>query len=827
MISQRPSLPLHLVAAIVAALLAATAHASAQNIVTIDATAPQRTPQPVAAHLGADRSPSGETIGVNSEYLTRNGKPWLPVMGEFHYSRYPRGQWQTELEKMKAAGVGIVSTYVIWIHHEETEGSFDWTGQRDLRAFAELCAREGLYLYPRIGPWAHAEARNGGLPDWVLTNSPVRQNDPVYLREVAAFYQQIGEQLHGLMWKDGGPVIGIQLENEYREHGPGKGAEHLHTLKKLALDAGLDVPLYTVTGWDGAVIPLDAALPVFGGYPDAPWDGSPKQLPAPDVYAFRFENRAAGSMGAIGGSGQGAASAYAGTPFLTAEIGGGVEDTYFRRPALNADDVAAVAPVMLGSGANLLGFYMFHGGRNPDGGPITLQESQRTGYPTDVPVKGYDFQAPLGEFGQERESLNKLKLVNYFLEDFGGELAPMQVHAPAATPASPADLSMPRVAARTAGDAGFLFVNNHIRNATSRRYGGFQVRLKLPEGELRVPATPIDLKPGVYGIWPVNLRLGEATLRYSTAQLFQRIHRAGRTYTYFFAIPGVEPEFLFVAGTKLPAGDRNIRIQPTAQGLIVRPQLGATKTLDLPGAETIVLLTEPEAEEIWRGDAPGLLVQSKAAAFSHGKRWTLEQTGDPHFGFRIFDAEAKVTSHDAHVSRGPANGLFRSWSASLPAIDLPVRLTMSKPAGPIPPYTMGKSFPWRKQPVPLAPDAPDFERAAAWTISLPAIPLRPELAGALLRVRYQGDAARLYAGNQLLDDNFWNGAPWEIGVTQTGVETAVPSTLQLRILPLPRSHPMFLEGTVAPRFRDGKALELDSVALTPVYQFSFTLSDDR
>ena len=69
---------------------------------------------------------------------------------------------------MKAAGVNVISAYVIWIHHEEIQGQFDWTDQRDLRAFAQLCARHGMYLIARIGPWDHAEVRNGGLPDWVL-----------------------------------------------------------------------------------------------------------------------------------------------------------------------------------------------------------------------------------------------------------------------------------------------------------------------------------------------------------------------------------------------------------------------------------------------------------------------------------------------------------------------------------------------------------------------------------------------------------------------------------------------------------------------------------
>jgi beta-galactosidase len=89
-------------------------------------------------------------------------------MGEFHFSRYPRDDWEDELRKMKAGGIDIAAAYNFWIHHEEIEGRFDRTGNRDLRHFTELCARVDLFCYPRIGPWAHGEARNGGFPDWLL-----------------------------------------------------------------------------------------------------------------------------------------------------------------------------------------------------------------------------------------------------------------------------------------------------------------------------------------------------------------------------------------------------------------------------------------------------------------------------------------------------------------------------------------------------------------------------------------------------------------------------------------------------------------------------------
>lgn len=255
-------------------------HAQA-NVVVIDATTADEPVHAVAAKLGTSRNPAGHTIGVNSQSLVFDGKPWIPVMGELHYSRVPESRWEEDILRMKSAGVTIVSSYVIWIHHEQDDSHFIWTGNKDLRRFAELCSRHGMYFYPRIGPWAHGEVRNGGLPDWVAAQEHTRENEARYLKEVNTFYQQIGEQLKGLYWKDGGSIIGLQIENEYRATGPGKGSEHIRTLKTMALAAGMDVPLYTVTGWDGAAIPLDATLPVFGGYVDAPWDGSPEALPHP------------------------------------------------------------------------------------------------------------------------------------------------------------------------------------------------------------------------------------------------------------------------------------------------------------------------------------------------------------------------------------------------------------------------------------------------------------------------------------------------------------------------------------------------------------------
>ncbi len=237
-----------------------------------------------AGHLrlgGSD--PAGNRLAVTNTYVTWNDRPYFLISGEFHYSRFPESEWETELLKIKAGGVNTVATYIFWSCHEEQPGVFDWSGSKNLRRFVELCGCHKLHVIIRIGPFAHGEWRNGGLPDW-LYGQPfeVRSNAPGYLAYVERFYHAIEAQVHGLLFREGGPILGIQLENEYMHAGAPwevveqnrpvewitaghEGAAHLSALKKLAHQAGLEAPLYLVTAWGSPIIE-DETLPVYGGY---------------------------------------------------------------------------------------------------------------------------------------------------------------------------------------------------------------------------------------------------------------------------------------------------------------------------------------------------------------------------------------------------------------------------------------------------------------------------------------------------------------------------------------------------------------------------------
>lgn len=416
-----------------------------------------------------------EIYSYNSEYLTCNGSPILPIMGEFHFSRYPEKEWRSALENMKLGGVEIAATYVFWIHHEEAEGEWDFSERRNLKAFLNCCREVGMKVWLRIGPWAHGECRNGGFPDWLVEKErrgelTLRTDDPQYLRYVDVFFTKIAEQSDGYMHKDGGPVIGIQIENEYgHAGGPSdreEGMAHMRTLRAMAENKGLTAPYFSATGWGGAYVP-ESFLPVLGGYVDAPWANHTHELAASENFLFQPFHDDANIASDFAEGQSGFTFDTSKSPYLTAELGGGLQVTAHRRTYPYPEDIEAQTICMLGAGANLIGYYMYHGGVNPDGKYSTLQESKATGYANDLPVKSYDFQTCLRENGLPSESYYRLRKHHVFIKNTEELLAPAKAYLPENIPgpAGAEDMETLRAAFRynEAADCGFLFINNHQR----------------------------------------------------------------------------------------------------------------------------------------------------------------------------------------------------------------------------------------------------------------------------------------------------------------------------------------------------------------------------
>lgn len=475
--------------------------------------------------------PMNGDFSYNNKYITKDGKPYFPIMGEFHYSRYPADMWEKELLKMKAGGVDIVSSYVIWIHHEEIGGEYDFTGSKDLRRFVQTCKKYGMYMFLRIGPRSHAEARNGGFPDWLVKKhgDNVRTNDEGYLADIRKFYGRIYDEVKDCFIKEDGAIIGVQIENEYGHCGGLNGEEgenHMRILTGMAKEIGFDAPLYTATGWGGAV--TGGLLPVMGGYCDAPRDQSTDKLSPGGNYVITYERNDHG-IGSDHHIGYGVTFDFNDFPYLTAELGGGLQVTKHRRTVPSGQDIGAMSLTKLASGCDLLGYYMYHGGTNPHGKLTTLQESTETGYLNDLPEYSYDFKAPLREYGQRAESFGEIKLLAMFAKDFGSELCEMPAYIPGSTSSDPENLSDIRMSVRHNGKKGYIFVNNYQRLYDMAEHKAAVLSAELDDETITLP--PVDIRNGDYFFYPVNMETGGGTLKYITAAPLCRINGKAVLYT--------------------------------------------------------------------------------------------------------------------------------------------------------------------------------------------------------------------------------------------------------------------------------------------------------
>ena len=174
------------------------------------------------ATMQAASKPGTFTTG-NKTFLL-NGKPFVVKAAEVHYPRIPRPYWEHRIQMCKALGMNTVCIYVFWNIHEQKEGQFDFTGNNDVAEFCRIAQKNGMYVIVRPGPYVCAEWEMGGLPWWLLKKKDIklRERDPYFMERVKIFEQKVGEQLAPLTIQNGGPIIMIQVENEYGSYGEDK-----------------------------------------------------------------------------------------------------------------------------------------------------------------------------------------------------------------------------------------------------------------------------------------------------------------------------------------------------------------------------------------------------------------------------------------------------------------------------------------------------------------------------------------------------------------------------------------------------------------------------
>jgi beta-galactosidase len=209
------------------------------------------------------------TVTVGGGHFIINGKPVQIISGEMHYPRIPPEYWMRRMRMAKAMGLNAVTVYAFWNVHEPHPGQWNFSGQYDIAQFIRDAQKAGLYVILRPGPYICGEWSFGGYPNWLLKDPTmkVRTLDPAFMTAAADYMKHLGEQLKPLLWTNGGPIIAVQVENEYGSFGNDKA--YVEAIKKLNIDAGFgSVVLYTGDGpgdWGGTLPELPAAIDVGPG----------------------------------------------------------------------------------------------------------------------------------------------------------------------------------------------------------------------------------------------------------------------------------------------------------------------------------------------------------------------------------------------------------------------------------------------------------------------------------------------------------------------------------------------------------------------------------
>ncbi len=293
-----------------------------------------------------------------------DGKSIQLICGEMHYPRVPKEYWQDRLKRAKAMGLNTISTYVFWNFHERTPDVFDFQGQADLAEFIRLAQKEGLYVILRPGPYVCAEWDFGGYPWWLLEEKGMvfRSNDERFLKACNQYIDRLGKELSGLTVENGGPILMVQVENEYGSYSNDK--VYLGKLRDMIKNAGFNVPLITCDGGGQMEAGhVDGAFPTING------------VVGEDIFKIVDKFSPGG-------------------PYFVAEFYPAWFDVWgtphpyrdYKKPTEQLD-------WMLKNKVSV-SIYMFHGGTN-----FWYTNGANTAYGYAPQPTSYDYDAPLGEWG--------------------------------------------------------------------------------------------------------------------------------------------------------------------------------------------------------------------------------------------------------------------------------------------------------------------------------------------------------------------------------------------------------------------------------------------
>jgi beta-galactosidase len=326
----------------------------------------------VAAYPAAGQPSPPRSFAVQNDHFELDGKTFQIISGEMHYPRIPRAYWRQRFQMARAMGLNAITTYVFWNAHEPHPGVYDFSGNNDVAEFIREAQQEGLYVILRPGPYVCAEWEFGGYPAWLLEDPSVvvRSSDRKFMEPAARWIKRLGQELAPLQIGNGGPIILVQVENEYGSFG--NNHSYLEQVRRALVDAGFTKSqLYTADGAAGLSAGSLSDLPVGINFAGAEAGQARKEFET--LRKFRPNG-----------------------PFFNSEFWAGWFDHWGGKHAsTNASHEADNLDWMLKQGYSV-SVYMFHGGTSF--GWMNGANSNGRNYEPDV--TSYDYDAPLDERGQ-------------------------------------------------------------------------------------------------------------------------------------------------------------------------------------------------------------------------------------------------------------------------------------------------------------------------------------------------------------------------------------------------------------------------------------------
>ena len=459
-----------------------------------------------------------DIIRYDSECFTIRGKDTFIYGAVFHYTRCPQEQWRDRLAKLKAAGFNTIECYAFWNYHEPVEGQVNLTEYED---YIKLVHQMGFYMIARPGPYICAEWHRGGFPDWVAAmRFPLRTDNPESVKTSKHWYDLVLPVIRRHQITHGGPIILMQIENEYDSSvpmpEPGKIA-YIEALAKMAWAEGIGVPLITCKTKESRDNYLPVMAKIMDTYNFYPFWDVVKGV-VPKLRKLREQEPDC--------------------PLAVTELQGGWFSQFggklsVDQKGIGPEQLDTLTKTVLEQGVVSFNYYMGGGGTNFDWAGKNMTTT-------------YDYAAPLREPGGTWEKYYRARGIGRLLYHYGGLLTRAHALKGGAESTNPSV----SVTERVNDHSGVIFVRENA-DANQRYTMRFRDPASPEHRWISVPRQgKLGLGPREMKMLPVQVPISGGRLRYTTAEVLDYGQNADRDFLILYDVPGRVAELALEAAAK-------------------------------------------------------------------------------------------------------------------------------------------------------------------------------------------------------------------------------------------------------------------------------------